>query len=59
MKISDAGPASVKPPGAAMENVRMEVSRPVKDAAHNPLFTQDQPALGVRIDNGIPTQALR
>lgn len=37
----------------AMENVRMEVSRPVKDAAHNPLFTQDQP-WEVRIDNGYP-----
>lgn len=37
----------------AMENIRMEVARPVKDAAHNPLFTQDQP-WEVRIDNGYP-----
>ena len=37
----------------AMENIRMEVARPVKDSAHNPLFTQDQP-WEVRIDNGYP-----
>ncbi len=37
----------------AMENIRLEVAHPVKDEAHNPLFTQDKP-WEVRIDNGYP-----
>ncbi len=37
----------------AMENLRLEVSRPVKDQEHNPLLIQDRP-WEVRIDNGYP-----
>lgn len=37
----------------AMENLRLETARPVKDQEHNPLLVQDRP-WEVRIDNGYP-----
>lgn len=36
-----------------MANLKLEVSQPVKDEEHNPLFTEDRP-WEVRIDNGYP-----